>query len=195
MGLAGLKGIAQGYIVTAPSMLVMTFVGNESTLGVLQSISAIVSAVLLYILGRFTSPKHRIWIFSAGLLLFALGGAFNTVLYSATGVIAFMLCLVLARPLMDMGYFPIQMRVIDYVSRKEKRSSYTYIFVHELGLYIGRFFGCGLFIVITLLISDVVALRYTILIIGVIQLLSIAVALHITKYLDKAEQGVEPRAL
>ena len=87
------------------------------------------------------------------------------------------------------------MRVIDYVSRKEKRSSYTYIFVHELGLYIGRFFGCGLFIVITLLISDVVALRYTILIIGVIQLLSIAVALHITKYLDKAEQGVEPRAL
>lgn len=195
MGLAGLKGIAQGYIVTAPSMLVMTFVGNESTLGVLQSISAIVSAVLLYILGRFTSPKHRIWIFSAGLLLFALGGAFNTVLYSATGVIAFMLCLVLARPLMDMGYFPIQMRVIDYVSRKEKRSSYTYIFVHELGLYIGRFFGCGLFIVITLLISDVAALRYTILIIGVIQLLSIAVALHITKYLDKAEQGVEPRAL
>lgn len=184
MGLAGLKGIAQGYIVTAPSMLVMTFVGNESTLGVLQSISAIVSAVVLYLLGRFTAPKHRIWIFSAGLVLFALGGAFNTVLYSATGVIAFMLCLVLARPLMDMGYFPIQMRVIDYVSNKEKRSSYTYIFIHELGLYAGRFFGCGLFIVITLLISDVAALRYTILIIGVIQLLSIAVANNITRHLD-----------
>lgn len=188
MGLAGLKGIAQGYIVTAPSMLVMTFVGDESTLGVLQSVSAIVSAVILYLLGRFTSPRHRIWIFSTGLILFALGGAFNTVLYSATGVIAFMLCLVLARPLMDMGYFPIQMRVIDYVSRKEKRSSYTYIFVHELGLYLGRFFGCGLFIVITLLISDVVALRYTILIIGVIQLLSIAVASHITRFLDKEDR-------
>lgn len=188
MGLAGLKGIAQGYIVTAPSMLVMTFVGNESTLGVLQSISAIVSAILLYLLGRFTSPRHRIWIFSAGLVLFALGGAFNTILYSAAGVIAFMLCLVLARPLMDMGYFPIQMRVIDYVSQKEGRGSYTYIFVHELGLYAGRFFGCGLFIVITLLISDVVALRYTILIIGVIQLLSIAVASHITKFLDKSEK-------
>ena len=181
--------IAQGYIVTAPSMLVMTFVGDESTLGVLQSISAIVSAVVLYLLGRFTAPRHRIWIFSAGLVLFALGGAFNTVLYSASGVIAFMLCLVLARPLMDMGYFPIQMRVIDYVSGKEGRSSYTYIFIHELGLYIGRFFGCGLFIVITLLISDVAALRYTILIIGAIQLLSIAVAGNITRHLDNADRN------
>lgn len=188
MGLAGLKGIAQGYIVTAPSMLVMTFVGNESTLGTLQSVSAIISAILLYLLGRFTAPRHRIWIFSVGLILFALGGAFNTILYSATGVILFMLCLVLARPLMDMGYFPIQMRVIDYVSSKEKRSSYSYIFIHELGLYIGRFFGCGLFIVITYLISDVAALRYTILIIGLIQLLSIAVARNITGSLDKYQK-------
>ena len=54
MRLAVLKGIAQGYIVTAPSMLVMTLVGNESTLGTLQSVSAIVSAVLLYLLGPGT---------------------------------------------------------------------------------------------------------------------------------------------
>lgn len=184
MTLAGLKGIAQGYIVTAPSMLVMTFLGNESTLGTLQSVSAIISAILLYILGRFTSPRHRIYIFSTGLVLFALGGAFNAAMYSATGVIIFMLCLVLARPLMDMGYFPIQMRVIDYVADIEKRGSYSYIFTHELGLYIGRFFGCGLFIVITALVSDTVALRYTILIIGVIQLLSILISANITKTLD-----------
>lgn len=184
MTLAGLKGIAQGYIVTAPSMLVMTFLGNESTLGTLQSVSAIISAILLYILGRFTSPRHRIYIFSTGLVLFALGGAFNAAMYSATGVIIFMLCLVLARPLMDMGYFPIQMRVIDYVADIEKRGSYSYIFNHELGLYIGRFFGCGLFIVITALVSDTVALRYTILIIGVIQLLSILISADITKTLD-----------
>lgn len=187
MGLAGLKGIAQGFIVTAPSMLVMTFIGNESTLGTLQSISAIISAILLYLLGRFTSPKHRIWIFAAGLTLFAAGGAFNAALYSATGVVVFMLCLVLGRPLMDMGYFPIQMRVIDYVAKTEGRSSYTYIFIHELGLYLGRFFGCGLFILLTVLISDTVALRYTILIIGLIQLMSIPVANGINRTLDKLE--------
>lgn len=97
----------------------------------------------------------------------------------------FMLCLVLGRPLMDMGYFPIQMRTIDYVSGREKRSSYSYIFVHEFGLYVGRFFGCGLFILITALVSDEVALRYTILIIGILQLLSIPLSKHMLNNLDK----------
>lgn len=106
MRLAVLKGIAQGYIVTAPSMLVMTLVGNESTLGTLQSVSAIVSAVLLYLLGRFASARHRVLIFSSGLLLFALGGAFNAVLYSATGAIVFMLCLVMGASADGSGLFP-----------------------------------------------------------------------------------------
>ena len=185
MRLAVLKGIAQGYIVTAPSMLVMTLVGNESTLGTLQSISAIVSAVLLYLLGRFTSSRHRVLIFSSGLLFFALGGAFNAALYSATGAIVFMLCLVMGRPLMDLGYFPIQLRVIDYVSNKEKRNSYAYIFVHEFALYFGRFFGCGLFIVLTIWVSDTFAIRYALLIIGIIQLLSISIARNITRTLDR----------
>ena len=188
MGLAGLKGIAQGFIVTAPSMLVMTFIGNESTLGILQSVSAIVSAVLLYLLGRFTRPEHRIYIFAAGLLLFAAGGLCNAALYSAAGVIVFLLCLVLGRPLLDMGYFPIQMRVIDYEVKKEGRSSYSYIFIHEAGLYLGRFFGCGLFILITLTISEIAALRYTILIIGLLQLLSVFVAKNIIRSLDSEEK-------
>ena len=187
MRLAVLKGLAQGYIVTAPSMLVMTLVGNESTLGTLQSVSAIVSAVLLYLLGRFASARHRVLIFSSGLLLFALGGAFNAVLYSATGAIVFMLCLVMGRPLMDLGYFPIQLRVIDYVSRKENRNSYAYIFVHEFALYLGRFFGCGLFIVLTICLSDTFAIRYALLIIGIIQLVSIGISRNIIRALDRAE--------
>lgn len=189
MRLAFLKGIAQGYIVMAPSMLIMTLVGNEGTLGTVQSVSAIVTAFILYLLGRFTAPKDRVWIFASGLTLFALGGLVNAVMYSATGVLVFMLCLVLGRPLMDLGYFPIQLRVIDYVSRKENRSSYTYILVHEFGLYIGRFFGCGLFIVMTMFVSDSFALRYALLVIGVIQLLSIAISSGITSSLDKLENN------
>lgn len=188
MRLAVLKGIAQGYIVTAPSILVMTLVGDETTLGTLQSVGAMVSAVLLYLLGRFASTRRRILIFSTGLLLFALGGAFNAALYSATGVIVFMLCLVLGRPLMDLGYFPIQLRVIDYVSRREGRNAYSYIFIHEWALYAGRFVGCGLFIVLTRCISDAFAVRYALLLIGLVQLLSIGLSRGIIRTLDREEK-------
>jgi len=187
MGLSVLKGIAQGYIVTAPAMLIMTLVGNEEILGIVQSTGAIISALLLYLLGRIAKPKHRLIIFSTGLLLFALGGVFNAILYSAIGVILFMLFLVLGRPLMDLAYFPIQMRVIDYVSKVEGRNTFSYIFVHEFGLYLGRFIGLGLFIMFAYLISNVFALRYALVIIGLAQLLSIVIAKNITNSLNKLE--------
>lgn len=188
MRLAALKGIAQGYIVTAPSMLVMTLVGNESTLGTLQSAGAVISALLLYLLGRFTTPRHRIAIFSAGLLLFALGGAFNAALFSAKGAIVFMLCLVLGRPLMDLGYFPLQLRVIDRMEALEGRNTYSYILAHEFVLYAGRFFGCGLFIALCIGLSDVFALRYALLLIGAAQLWSVHIARDITADLRETPQ-------
>ena len=90
--------------------------------------------------------------------------------------------------LMDLGYFPLQLRVIDCVSRREHRNSYAYIFIHEFALYLGRFFGCGLFIVLTLAVSDTFAIRYALLIIGVIQLISIPIARGITHTLDQSER-------
>lgn len=180
-GLAALKGIAQGYIVTAPAMLIMTLVGNEATLGTVQSVGAILSAILLYILGRVSLPKDRLPILAVGLVLFALGGFFNAWFYSSVGVVIFMLCLVLSRPLIDIAYFPIQFRVIDIVSKSEQRSEFTYILSHEFGLYIGRLFGCGLFLILANFVSETFALRYALLIIGILQLLAYVIARNIDR--------------
>ncbi|WP_420534958.1 MFS transporter [Alistipes megaguti] len=181
LGLAALKGIAQGYIVTAPAMLIMTLVGNEATLGTVQSVGAILSAILLYILGRVSLPKDRLPILAVGLVLFALGGFFNAWFYSSVGVVIFMLCLVLSRPLIDIAYFPIQFRVIDIVSKSEQRSEFTYILSHEFGLYIGRLFGCGLFLILANFVSETFALRYALLIIGILQLLAYVIARNIDR--------------
>jgi YQGE family putative transporter len=122
LGLASLKGLAQGYIVTAPTMLILSLVGKEGSLGLIQGIAAAVSAILLYVLGRVTGPKHRLLIYGIGCLLFMVGALLNATLYSALGVILFMMCLLFARPLLDIAYFPIQLKVIDYVAEKEKRN-------------------------------------------------------------------------
>jgi YQGE family putative transporter len=174
--LALLKGLAQGYIVTAPAMLIMRLVGQEGALGAIQAAGGVLSAFLLYFIGRMAKPSDRIVIFTIGLTLFALGGLFNAVLFNAAGVILFMACLLLARPLHDIAYFPIQMQVIDIVSAMEHRNKFAYIFSQEFGFYIGRFIGCGLFIVLAGKVSDTFALRYALLIIGIVQLLSVFVA-------------------
>ena len=177
--LSVLKGLAQGYIVTAPAMLIMKLVGNEDVLGTVQAVGAVVSAILLYIIGRISKPGHRIYIFTLGLLLFAAGAFINAGLYSSLGVVLFMLCLIMARPLLDVAYFPIQLKVIDLVAAIEKRNEFSYFLNHEFGLYLGRLLGCGLFIVMTYLITEDFALQYALLIIASIQLISIPVARNI----------------
>lgn len=190
--LAILKGLAQGYIVTAPAMLVMRFfAGKEGALGTILSVGGILSAFLLYVIGRTTRPEHRLVIFTVGLTFFALGGLANAVLFNAAGVLLFMVCLLLSKPLQDIAYFPIQMKVIDTVSAIEKRNKFAYIFNQEFGFFIGRFAGCGLFILLANNVSDTFALRYALLIVGIVQLLSIVVAKRILRGCDAAAKPGE----
>ncbi|MCK9451794.1 MAG: MFS transporter [Bacteroidales bacterium] len=185
LALASLKGMVQGYLVTAPAILIMTLVGDEGTLGTVQSVGGVITAFILYILGRTTKPKHRLLIFTTGMVIFLIGALANLILFSAIGVIIFVLCKVLFMPLHDIAYFPIQMRVIDALSVKENRSEYAYIFNHEFGLYIGRFFGLVLFIVLAFYVSKDFALRYALVIVALIQLVSIPLAKNIIKHVNK----------
>ena len=179
LSLSLLKGLVQGFLVTAPAMLIMLLLGKEGALGTAQSIGAIIAAVIMYILGRISKPSDRIKIFTAGLVLFALGAIINAVLFNQTGVILFILLLLIAKPLMDLAYFPIQFKVIDIVSKIEKRGEFAYILNHEAGLFVGRFLGAGTFLVLAYAISTEIALRYAIVIVAILQLGSIFVAKNI----------------
>jgi MFS transporter, YQGE family, putative transporter len=174
--LSSLKGMAQGYLVTAPAILIMRLVGDEGSLGTIQSLSGVLSAIVLYILGRISKPHHRIYIFSVGLVIFFIGTLVNGIAFSVSGVIVFVICKVLFMPLHDIAYFPIQLKVIDVLSFKENRNQFAYLFNHEFGLYVGRFFGLVLFIVLIYYVSESFALKYSLVIIASIQLLSIPLA-------------------
>jgi YQGE family putative transporter len=179
--LAALKGLVQGFLVTAPAMLIMKYVGKEGSLGLIQGISGGLTAILIYLLGRFARPKHRILIFGFGITLFLIGTIVNGIELSMTGVMVFVLCKVFFQPLHDLAYYPIMMKVIDVVSLRENRNKYAYILNHEFGLYAGRVLGLGLFIFLAFYYSETFALRYSLIIVAVLQMLSIPLAKNIMK--------------
>jgi YQGE family putative transporter len=179
--LAALKGLVQGFLVTAPAMLIMRYVGKEGSLGLIQGISGGLTAVLIYLLGRFAKPRHRILIFGTGIIIFLIGTIVNGIELSMIGVMVFVLCKVFFQPMHDLAYYPIMMKVIDVVSKRENRNKYAYILNHEFGLYAGRIMGLGLFIFLALYVSEIFALRYSLIIVALIQLLSILLAKNIMK--------------
>jgi YQGE family putative transporter len=96
-----------------------------------------------------------------------------------------MFLLLIARPILDIAYFPIQLKVIDTLSEIESRNEFSYILNHEFGLFIGRFIGAGTFLVIAYFINADIALRYALLIIGIVQLLSIPIAKQLLQQQNK----------
>lgn len=177
--LAALKGMVQGFLVTAPAILVLKLVGDEGALGLIQGISGALTAILVYILGRIAHPKDRLKIFVGGLILFFIGTLWNGILFSVVGVIIFVLCKVVFQPLFDLAYFPIMMRTIDVVAKIEHRNEYAYILSHEFGLFLGRAFGLLLFIFLSYSISQDFALKYALIIVAGLQLIAYPLAKNI----------------
>ena len=199
LSLATFKGLAQGFLVTAPAMLIFKLLGEEGALGYAQSIGAILAAIVIYWIGRLSKPSDRINIFSVGLVLFAAGACINSYLYDDSGVVIFLLLLLIAKPLMDLAYFPIQLRVIDIVSRIEKRGEFAYILNHEAGLYAGRLLGACTFLVLYYTVSEDFALRYAVGIIALLQLCSIFISKKIIRQGDKIapekDADIDPKVL
>lgn len=189
LALAGLKGLVQGFLVTAPAILVMRLVGDEGSLGLIQGVGGGLTAILVYVLGRVAKPKHRMAIFGFGLLVFFIGTVTNGILFSAFSVIVFVLCKVLFQPLHDLAYFPTMLKTIDAVSAIEKRNEYAYILSHEIGLFFGRALGMILFILMAYLASETFALKYALIIVAALQLLSLPLAKHIIKEIDTKFSG------
>lgn len=184
LSLSALKGMVQGFLVTAPAILVLKFLGGEGELGLIQGVAGAFTAVLVYVLGRIAKPEDRMKIFGGGLFIFFLGTLLNSILFSGAGVIGFMICKVLFQPLHDLAYYPTEMKTIDAVSKIEKRDGYTYIMTHEVGMFVGRALGMLLFIVVAALFNDDIALRYVLLAVAAIQLLSLPLAQHIIREID-----------
>lgn len=190
--LSVLKGLAQGYMLTVPPMLILLLVGQEGTLGVTQAAGGVISACVLYAVGRAAAPQHRRMVFAAGLVLFLLGSLGSSVLFNEAGALIFVACLMLAKPLLDLSYNPIEFEVVDALSRLEGRSEYAYLFNHELGLFTGRLIGCGLFLAIAHWASGVAALKYAVPVIALVQMLSIPVANRIARGLKIVDSVSQP---
>ena len=195
LALASLKGMVQGFLVTAPAILVMKLVGNEGSLGLIQGIGGGATAILVYVLGRIAKPEHRMKIFGFGLFVFFIGTLVNGIMFSPIGVIIFVLCKVLFQPLHDLAYFPTMMKTIDAVSHIEKRNEYAYILSHEVGLFFGRALGMILFISLAYFVSENFALKYALIIVAALQLISLPLAKHIIKEVDTkyTKKSVNPK--
>ena len=180
-----IRGMAQGYMTLAPTLLILTLIGKEGAVGEIYSAGGILSAVALYILGRTTGPRHRVLIYSVAVIAFAVGAFTNSLFYSAIGVLIFIACQTLSQPLQEIAYFGTQMLLIDVTSYLEKRNEYSYIFNLEFSYLLGRSGGLIFFLVLAENFDNTFALRYALAVVAGIQLFGVFLVKHILAHCNQ----------
>lgn len=162
-------GIEHGLSGVLPILLVLTFVGTEGSLGTLQSLSAIISAIITYILGKRADAKHRIKILAAWIIGLIIAASVFSFAFSVLGVIAYFTIISLTDAFRWLSLTPFMFDLIDMEQRATGEHHYSFIFDREIYLAIGRVGALIIFYYFSLW-QFTLTLRYALLVVAFVQI-------------------------
>jgi len=163
-------GLVEGLSFFVPSLLILAMLGNEGILGTLTALSSVFSGVLIYYYGRKSNinDHRRYFIISVIMNLFL--SLLLALFFHKLTVILFTLLNGLVINFLWLTLSPLVMRNIDTDSLSHEEMRFGYIFDSEIFLNIGRVIGCFLCLFIAMAVGDLFSLRYSPLILGIMQL-------------------------
>jgi MFS transporter, YQGE family, putative transporter len=155
------------------ALLILNVVGGECALGLIESMSAIFSAFVVFFVSKTSKPEHRPKIILAGVIFISFGGLILGVEYSIIGVLGLKIFQIIADPLIHTAYRATWWSVIAKVSGIEKKPEYAYMLDTELFISIGRSLGSVFLLIMLIRGVDINhALRYIFLLLGLMQIVS-----------------------
>lgn len=175
-------GINEGAITFIPILLVLILIGQEASLGTVQSASAIVTALLTFAFAKYLSVKHRTALIVIGVFITILGAAFLGTFYSALGVFILVASQNLANATKWIGYSSLNYDLMDHEGATTE-NHYAYVCDQEIYLNAGRIIGIFLFIVMLHFVSNNVALRFAPFVFAITQIVLITTFKAIEKNL------------
>ena len=159
-------GVVEGCTLILPTLLILKFLGNESSLGLVESCSMLLSMGVVYFAGRFCTPAHRTLIVITSVLLILAGSILFGVLYSALGVIFFQISNIFSKPLQEIAFRSTMMRSVDFAAGQEHRDQYAYLIDNEIVRFLGRLAGAGVFMALYFKGSEEIALRVALIVLA-----------------------------
>ena len=155
-----------------PTILVLVFVGTEAALGTIESITALLVAVLLYIIGRKSSAKHLMTTIIATGIVFLAGALMFNFTYGFVGAIIYSVAYSLTGAVAWNSIYSNSMEVIDRESEYgSNHNQYALVLDNEIFFNLGRIIGMALFFGLVALTNQEISLRIAPLIAGSLQLI------------------------
>lgn len=141
-------------VISVPETITLHFLGDEGVLGSMQSLFVLLSAMLIYFLGRKAKKQHRFHLLLASalpLMLLSLSLLFSQ---HVVLIIGYLLVMYLSNQLFWFVYFPIFSRAIEYETTEETKQ-YPYVLDHEIWINVSRVMTTLVYIALVQFLGDV----------------------------------------
>ena len=175
-------GFFQGSFLALPAILIMKYVGNESAVGTINSLSYFVAIIFVYFVSRKAKIQHRTIILKGGAVFLLVGVTLFSIFlhsFSLISTVVLLVIMFISDPVLNFPFRATFMKVADEVKKHENRDSYAYVVDIELFTAIGRIVSLGLFFAIYKLLPINYSLPIYMLIVAVIQFLNIKLSKEI----------------
>ncbi len=174
-----IRGFLNGITILIPTLLVLSYLGKEETLGTVQTVAAIITTAAVYYVGKSFDIGKRLLLLKATFIIGLLGASFFSIFFSSIGVMVFYVTQILINPLLWIAMQSLSMDLID--KNKDTSVHYAHLCDIEVFFNIGRNTAIFTFMVLVLIVGDAFALRYTPIIFALAPLLLVLLAKSIER--------------
>jgi len=168
--LMSVMGMTSGIGFFAVSLLTFFLVGKEGILGALNAVSVVCGAAAVYFLVGRSASRVRFRLIKLGIAVGFFGGAFLAIWFDQWGLLLYVMFQAFAGPFVWSVIEPLSLDMIEYDTKNISEDGYKYIVDREVFLNLGRLVGAGVFVLLGAALSYSSALRFTPLILSILQL-------------------------
>jgi len=158
-----------GLSLVTSSVMVLVLVGGEGILGTLHALTAGISVIILYVIGRKTTISSSWKLVAFGSLVFLIGAGVLAGFFTWIGALAYTIAITVSWAFQWSASYAVTMELMDSEEDNAEKQ-YAYVCDNELFFNIGRLLGIVLVVLITSQATQNTALQWAPLIIGVIQI-------------------------
>ena len=164
-----LHNVQVGVTIILSSLVVLVLVGGEGILGTLQTITAGLSSIGLYFIGRKTTISSSWKFILTGSIIFFIGTCTLAGIFTWVGGLAYTIVITLAWAFQWSPANSVSMDLLDH-EQPDTHKQYAYVCDNELFYNVGRTIGISIIILLAGVWNQSTALRWAPFIVGIIQL-------------------------
>jgi YQGE family putative transporter len=176
-----IEGFAYGPLIVMPSLIFLYIFKDGGSLGLVESIGIIIALVPVYLIGRYTKPRHRRYILLGTGIVLLSAAIILAIFFNKPAGVIFSFCSKIVFTVLYMPFLAVRMRSMNLAIAFDKKDEYSYFIDIELFMAIGRALGLGVFLAAYYYFSQILSLKYGFLIIGMIPIIYSVIVGSITQ--------------